>query len=66
MSKTVTAAYGTPDAARNARDELLADGIDREKIFFDASRAELKVMIPDAIEPEITEILNRHQPTALH
>ncbi len=66
MTKTVTASYSTPDAARNARDELLADGIDREKIFLDTSKAELKVMIPDAIEPEITEILNRHQPTTLH
>lgn len=66
MTKTVTAAYETADAARNARDELLADGIDREKIFMDESRAELKVMIPDAVEREITEILNRHQPKTLH
>jgi hypothetical protein len=66
MTKTVTAAYASPDAARNARDELLADGIDREKVYLDTARSEVKVMIPDAIEREITEILNRHQPTALH
>jgi len=66
MTKTVTAAFSSTDAARNALDELLADGIDREKIFLDQGRAELKVMIPDTIEPEITEILNRHQPKSLH
>jgi len=66
MTKTVTAAYSTTAAARNALEELLADGIEREKIFLDTTRAELKVMIPDTIEPEITEILNRHQPTTVH
>ncbi|QID19100.1 hypothetical protein G3580_16640 [Nitrogeniibacter mangrovi] len=64
--KTVTAAYSTADAARNAMDELLADGIDREKIFLDTAKAEVKVMIPDTIEREIAEILNRHQPTTMH
>lgn len=66
MTKTVTATFSNSDAARNAMDELLADGIDREKLFLDKGRAELKVMIPDTIEPEITEILNRHQPTTVH
>lgn len=66
MIKTLTAAYGSLDAARNALDELISDGIDREKMFLDTTRAELKVMIPGAIEREITEILARHDPKSLH
>jgi len=66
MIKTLTAAYASNDAARNALDELISDGIDREKMYLDTTRAELKVMIPATIEREITEILARHDPRSLH
>jgi len=64
--KTLTASYRSNAAARNAFDELISDGIDREKMFLDTVHAELKVMIPDTIEREISEILVRHNPKSLH
>ena len=66
MTRTLTADYASRDAARNAVDELLSDGIDREKIYLDEETNQVKVMTPDATAREITEILNRHKPTQLH
>lgn len=66
MTRTITASYRSKDAALNALDELVADGLDREKVFFDAAKTQLKVMIPDSAAPEITEILDRHNPTEIH
>lgn len=66
MAKTLTASYASNEAARNAVDELLSDGIDSEKVFLDDATNEVKVMIPGDIEREITEILGRHNPTEIH
>lgn len=62
MSHTVTAAYSSVDAARNAVDELISDGFDREKVFLDPQTNEVKVIVPESIRREAEEILQRHQP----
>ena len=62
MSRTITAAYDSAEKARNAEDDLVSTGFDREKVFFDKETNQIKVIIPDSAEPEVTEILNRHQP----
>lgn len=65
MSKTMTAVYQSVDAVRNALDDLVSTGIDREKVFADEDGKLVKVMIPDAVENEVKEILNRHHPVSL-
>lgn len=62
MTQTVTAAYTTIDAARNAVDGLLADGFDREKVFPDREAVQIEVMVPDSVRRETEEVLNRHGP----
>lgn len=65
MIRTITGSYDASLKIRNAREDLIASGIDREKIFPDEAHGQLKVMVPDAIENEIVEILKRHQPSSL-
>ena len=62
MAKTVTGVYDSVNTVRNAFDDLISTGFDREKVFADEDNKEVKVMVPDAAEREATEILNRHQP----
>jgi tryptophanyl-tRNA synthetase len=62
MTTTITGAFTSMDTIRNTMDDLLACGIDREKIFADSENNELKVMIPDDIEIEVTKIIQRHKP----
>ncbi|MCW8889161.1 MAG: hypothetical protein OQL20_00705 [Sedimenticola sp.] len=62
MTTTITGAFTSMDTIRNTMDELIANGIDREKIFADAENNELKVMVPDDIEFEVTKIIKRHHP----
>ena len=62
MLKTLYAAYSETDAVKSVLDELINHGIDREKIFADENKKEVRVMIPDDIESEINDVLNRHHP----
>ncbi len=66
MTKTVTGDFATEDAMKNAMDDLVSTGIPRENVFMDTEHKQLKVIIPAATEPEVTEILKRHQPTRMH
>lgn len=66
MTKTVTGDFATEDAMKNAMDDLVSTGIPREKVFMDTENMQLKVIIPAATEPEVIEILKRHEPTRLH
>lgn len=66
MTKTLTATYDDPTALINVVDDLINDGLEREKIFSDKEEKFVKVIIPDEIEPEISAILKRHHPTSLH
>ena len=63
MVKTLTAVYDSAGKARNAEDDLVSTGIDREKVFLDTETNQVKVMVPDTAEREVTEILKRHDPT---
>lgn len=65
MTKTITGSYEEALQIKNAKDDLIASGIDREKIFPDEEGCQIKVMVPDTIESEIVEILQRHQPRSL-
>ena len=62
MTQTVTASYSSTDKARNAFDELVAEGFPREKLYFDKEANQVKVIIPDTSRPEAEEILRRHEP----
>lgn len=52
MTRTVTGVCDSVEKARNAVDELIYDGIDREKVYLDEETNQVKVMIPDTIEVE--------------
>lgn len=65
MTKTLTGAYDSLDKARNALDDLINIGLDREKVFLDRDNTLVKVMIPDDIEREVREVLDRHDPSAV-
>lgn len=66
MTRTVTATYESVGTVRNVLDDLVSTGIDREKVFADEENNLVKVMIPDSVEGEVKEILNRHMPTEMH
>jgi hypothetical protein len=62
MTRILTGKYASVNAARNAMDELINAGFDREKVYLDAGSSTVKVMTPTATEREAREILDRHEP----
>ena len=62
MTETINAVFSSVDKAKNAVDDLLSTGIDREKVFLDEDNIQVKVITPNVVEREIVEILQRHQP----
>lgn len=62
MTKTLTGKFDTLDKARNALDDFVNAGFDREKLFLDTGAMLLKVITPNDIEREVREILGRHDP----
>ncbi|HFD86587.1 MAG TPA: hypothetical protein ENJ35_02800 [Gammaproteobacteria bacterium] len=62
MAETVTKTYRSEEALKNVKDDLVSTGFEQEHIFLDKENKQVKVMIPDVIEPEVLEILNRHDP----
>lgn len=66
MAEIVTAVYDSRDSVTNAVDDLLSTGIPLEKIRVQEDKHQVQVSIADAVEAEITEILQRHQPLELH
>ncbi len=62
MSKTITKTFEHVDTLKNVSNDLISTGIEQEHIFIDEDNKQVKVVIPAAIEPEIQEILSRHQP----
>ena len=66
MTRTVTGDFGSEDAMKNAMDDLISNGIPREEVFMDSEHMQLKVMVPDAIEASVGEILRRHHASKLH
>lgn len=66
MEKTVTATYESKDAVRNVVDELLGIGIPQGKFYAEKDKNQIKVIIPEASESVIVELLKRHHPKTLH
>ena len=62
MTETVTKTYRTVDALKNVKDDLVSTGFEQERIFVDKANKQVKVIIPNVNEPEVLEILNRHDP----
>jgi hypothetical protein len=62
MSKTITKTFKSHDTLSNVKEDLIATGIEQEQIFIDKDKNQVKVIIPKEAEPEILEILSRHQP----
>lgn len=62
MTKIVTAVYESKDTTDNVYDDLIATGIPAEEIRVEDSKHQVQVMSPNAVESEITEILERHKP----
>ncbi len=65
MLKTITATYASRTNVANVVDELVNDGIPREKIYIDDTMMQVKVMVPETGVPGLKEILNRHEPTSI-
>lgn len=60
MTMTVTGSYESTAQLKNIREDLIATGIPQEQIFVDKENHHIKVMIADVTEPEIEDILTRH------
>lgn len=66
MSEIITAIYESKATVLNAYDDLVSSGIPQEKIKIDEDKHQVQVMSPETSEPEIREILQRHQPLEVH
>ena len=62
MNTTVTMSYGSLESLKNAVDDLIGVGIPQEQFYVIKKDLELKVITPKASEPEIRELLGRHNP----
>ena len=62
MNTTVTMSYGSLDSLRNAVDDLIGVGIPQEQFHVIKDDLQLKVITPKVSEPEIRELLDRHNP----
>jgi hypothetical protein len=65
MFKTITATYDSETTLTNVVDDLINDGLPREKMFSDNKLLQIKVMVPEASESGINEILKRHGPITI-
>ena len=65
MFKTITATYASKATVANVVEELVNDGIPREKIYSDDTTLQVKVMVPETGVLGMEEILNRHQPISI-
>lgn len=65
MSDIITARYDSPTAVTNAVDDLVGIGIPNEEIRVDKAKHQVQVMIAVVTHAEITEVLQRHEPTEM-
>ncbi|OIP16340.1 MAG: hypothetical protein AUK51_10985 [Comamonadaceae bacterium CG2_30_59_20] len=65
MFRTITATYASKIAVTNVVDELINSGLPSEKISSDDDKMLVMVKVPTAGVSEVTEILNRHEPTKI-
>lgn len=62
MNTTVTMSYSSLDSLKNAVDDLIGVGIPQEQFHVIKDDLQVKVITPVASEPEIRELLGRHNP----
>jgi len=62
MNTTVTMSYGSLDSLKNVVDDLIGVGIPQEQFHVIKDSLQIKVITPKDTEPEIRELLNRHNP----
>ena len=62
MNTTITMNFDSLGSLRNAVDDLIGTGIPQEQFQVIKDDLQLKVVTPKASEPEILELLNRHNP----
>lgn len=62
MNETITKTYDSTTALENVWEDLVATGIEQDKIFLDKDNLQVKVITPKVTEPEVLEILGRHDP----
>lgn len=65
MFSAITATYASKTAVENVVNELVGDGIPREKIYSDDTAMLVKVTVPETGVSGMKEILNRHEPTSV-
>lgn len=65
MADTVTATYQTRLALENAFDDLVGKGIPRSNIMTRDASNQIEVAVATESQPEIREILQRHQPLSI-
>lgn len=65
MAEIIAATYDSKGTINNVVDDLISTGIPREKIRVSEDDQRVTVMVPEVSEPEIREILARHQPRDL-
>jgi hypothetical protein len=65
MTIIVTALYEADKAINNVVEDLVATGIPRDRIAMSHDDHRVSVTTGDQAEPEVSEILNRHQPKEL-
>ncbi len=62
MTVTITKTYASEEALKNVKEDLIATGFEQEHIFIDHDAKQVKVIAPKSAEPEVLEILGRHDP----
>ncbi len=62
MTVTITRTYASEEALKNVREDLIATGFEQEHIYIDRDNRQVKVIVPASAEPEVLEILGRHDP----
>lgn len=62
MNETITKTYDSTTALENVWEDLVATGIEQDKIFLDKDNLQVKVITPKVTEAEVLEILGRHDP----
>lgn len=62
MNTTVTVNYGSKEAVKSAMLDLMGHDIPAQQIYVDKDKNQIKVIMSKAGEPDVRELLDRHNP----
>lgn len=65
MAEMIIAKFDSKGSVTNAYDDLVSVGIPQDKIRIADDRQAISIVTPATSEPEIMEILRRHEPSEL-